>query len=379
MGYRIFISSSDHEASHQYVFIVKNALLQIDDFAVQSISVDDLPDNANRLTMARNLIDEAQVFIGIYGAAYGAIPPGETGSYAELEYQYARGRGLACLIFVPEAARDTDDARQAAFFHHLSRNHIIHYFEDDEMLAAKLQLAVDTHRRLDDRPRLRPPALNFQAVAQDASERESDLFETQVNRAYDLVADDIEALMRRALELHDAQTMVRAQTADQDTDGLITVRPIFGEPIRRRQFDADIFMIMPFRDRFNTVYTDIIRPTVESLNLTIKRGDEFSSTAGVIMQEVWAAIYNAELVIVETTEVNANVYYELGIAHALGKPAILLTQNPNVEAWPFDIRHLRFLVYEDSIGGGQQLQEGLRQSMLWILNDLEEQGNANGG
>ena len=77
--------------------------------------------------------------------------------------------------------------------------------------------------------------------------------------------------------------------------------------------------------------------------------------------------------IVETTEVNANVYYELGIAHTLGKPAILLSQTKNIEELPFDIRHLRFLVYEDSIEGSADLEERLRKTIIWLLNDLEEQ------
>lgn len=376
MAYRIFISSSQHTATeHQYVRLVKNALYRLDDFSVQSISVNDLPDNANRLTAAHRMIDDSNVFIGIYGAAYGTVPEGKTNSYAELEYQYARGRGITCLIFVPAEAHQTEDARQAAFLEHLSRHHVIHKFDDLDTLSAKLKLALNTYRKVNDRPQLKPPALNFSAMAEGVQGRESEAFEAQVNRAYSLIEDDIEALVRRSLELHNAQQTIRKSEAEVDTDGLITVRPIFGEPIRRTQFDADIFMIMPFRERFNNIYNQIIRPAVEELNLTIKRGDEFNSTTGVIMQEVWAAIYNAELVIVETTEINANVYYELGIAHALGKPAVLLTQTTDIEEWPFDIRHLRFLVYEDSISGGQQLAENLKQSIVWLMNDLEEQGD----
>ena len=69
---------------------------------------------------------------------------------------------------------------------------------------------------------------------------------------------------------------------------------------------------------------------------------------------------------------NANVYYELGIAHTLGKPAILLTQEKEPQKLPFDIRHMRFVVYDNTIAGGEQLQKELRKSIVWLLNDLKE-------
>ena len=71
--------------------------------------------------------------------------------------------------------------------------------------------------------------------------------------------------------------------------------------------------------------------------------------------------------------INANVYYELGISHTLGKPTILLTQTKEVEELPFDIRGLRFIVYEDSIVGSQALEQQLRKTIIWLMNDLEEQ------
>jgi hypothetical protein len=112
---------------------------------------------------------------------------------------------------------------------------------------------------------------------------------------------------------------------------------------------------------------------VSELNLTIKRGDDFASLSGSIINEIWAALNACHLVIVETTEVNANVYYELGIAHTLGKPAILLTQEKEVQKLPFDIRHLRFIVYENTIPGGEKLEADLKKAIIWIMNDLKGQ------
>ena len=206
-------------------------------------------------------------------------------------------------------------------------------------------------------------------VEPDAALAEIDPLEGLVNRALEFAADDIEQILGRALELHDARHHVLAK--DQPS-GWLQINPIFGEPLPQSQFQADIFMIMPFRPQYDAIYQNVIRPVTAGLNLTVKRGDDFSSASGSIIQEVWAAINACRLVIAETTEVNANVYYELGIAHTLGKPAILLTQLANVEELPFDIRHLRFIVYENTISGGEKLEKDLQRSIVWLLNDLEE-------
>lgn len=193
-----------------------------------------------------------------------------------------------------------------------------------------------------------------------------------VDQALELAGDDLEAIIRRALEVHEAQRYVMQKNRPQ---GWLSADPIFGPPLENSQFQSDIFMIMPFRERFNGIYESIIKETAADLNLVIKRGDDFASRQGSIIKEVWAALNACRLVIAETTEINANVYYELGIAHTLGKPAILLTQATDIEDIPFDIRHLRFIQYEDSIEGGQKLAGDLRRHILWILNDLKDLPN----
>jgi hypothetical protein len=47
----------------------------------------------------------------------------------------------------------------------------------------------------------------------------------------------------------------------------------------------------------------------------------------------------SRVVICDCTGRNPNVFYEIGIAHTLGREVILITQNP--EDIPFDLRHLR--------------------------------------
>ena len=131
-------------------------------------------------------------------------------------------------------------------------------------------------------------------------------------------------------------------------------------------------MIMPFAQAFSGIYTDVIRPLVKDLGLIITRGDEFNSVNGSIVEEVWSALNNCQFVIAEITGGNDNVFYELGIAHTLNKPAILITQATKPENVPFDIRHLRYIQYENTVSGGAKLRDDLKVNITRLLSDLHE-------
>lgn len=373
MSNKIYVSTNN---DNQYLSAVERALYNINESAISAV-------DSKRHQESRQMIQQSDIFLGLYDADYGTIPAGETASHTELEYQFAMEINKPAILFVMDGPRDIEDERQKAFLKHLMQRHILNKFSDEDDLEAKVKVVLDNYsrskklRRLlppepkfyekSDRPKL--PKLHEESNIADISDED---LESLVDRALGMAEDDIEQIVRRAIEIYSASQQQEQTKLIEDHDNKITVSPLWGEPIRRSQFNSDIFMIMPFRERLNAIYTDVVQPVTAELNLTIKRGDEFSSTRGSIMQEVWAAMNACRLVVVETTEINANVYYELGMAHTLGKPAILLTQTTDVEALPFDLRHLRFIVYEDTDEGRTNLEKNLRQSIIWLLNDLEE-------
>jgi hypothetical protein len=186
------------------------------------------------------------------------------------------------------------------------------------------------------------------------------------------------------LALQDAKTvdLAPASVAPAPVDGrIIPARPIWGEPNKADMFKCDVFMIMPIGRRELEPVWKIIRQAVEGMNLIIKRGDDIRG-AGDIMDEVWAAIYNARLVIGECTkvpnepggspEVNGNVYYELGIAHMLGKQAVLVVQSSN--HIPFDLRSIRHTTYAVTTNGevtwesGQSLMSEIKKFVQAIID-----------
>lgn len=135
---------------------------------------------------------------------------------------------------------------------------------------------------------------------------------------------------------------------------------IFGTPSNNPQFERDIFMMMPINKGFEPVYEDNIKPIAAEFNLTIDRGDDFFTTSSVI-NDIWSAIVASQLVIAECTGRNPNVFYELGIAHTLEKPGILITQN--IDDIPFDVGHLRVIEYEYTPRGVQRLEAGLKKAL----------------
>jgi len=132
----------------------------------------------------------------------------------------------------------------------------------------------------------------------------------------------------------------------------LTVVPIFGSPKRWRKAGwAEVFVLMSFAPELKPVFDDHILPATKSIGVRCERADDFFSSESVI-DEIWSAIYNAQICIADCTGRNPNVFYELGIAHTLGRPCILIAQS--VEDIPFDVRHRRAIVYSYTPRGMQE-------------------------
>lgn len=124
--------------------------------------------------------------------------------------------------------------------------------------------------------------------------------------------------------------------------------------------------MMPFHPNFDAVYTTLQR-TAETAGLRCRRADDIWENPAVI-QDVVSLIDRSSVVICDCTGRNPNVFYEIGIAHALGREVILITQ---AEAdIPFDLRHLRFVQYLNNGEGLNALSARLQPR----LSDLSQHG-----
>ena len=110
---------------------------------------------------------------------------------------------------------------------------------------------------------------------------------------------------------------------------------------------AICFVIMPFRPELNYFYR-LLRAHIEQKfpEVQVARGDDRVIT-GSVLDKIADYIRKADVLIADCSGRNPNVFYELGLAHALEKQVILITSDP-IEQAPADIRAFEFVSYATS-------------------------------
>jgi predicted acetyltransferase len=117
---------------------------------------------------------------------------------------------------------------------------------------------------------------------------------------------------------------------------------------------------MQFTPPYNELFSNVIAPVCQDLGLIAVRADE-TYGPGLIIADIVRDITEAKVIIAEITPANPNVYYEVGYAHALNKPTILIAEKPT--QLPFDVSPFRVLFYENTIGGKAKIEAGLRKHL----------------
>jgi hypothetical protein len=177
-----------------------------------------------------------------------------------------------------------------------------------------------------------------------------------------LKGDELEAAHAKV-----AQLLLGPTQEDLDRKNRIArVNPIFSG--REFLVERDLcFVLMEFKPPYTDIFDHLIKPTVELEGFRcIKSNDIFSMTS--VIEDIWANINKATLVIAEISGNNPNVMYELGICHTVGKNVMMITQNP--DKIPFNFRHMRCYPYSNDIPGGDELKKNIR-SILGHLKSAQ--------
>jgi hypothetical protein len=143
--------------------------------------------------------------------------------------------------------------------------------------------------------------------------------------------------------------------------------PVFFSRITAQQERPRAFVAMQFGEPYDTIYREVIKLGAKDAGFDVLRIDE-TVGPGLIFEDIKREIGEAKVVIAEITAPNQNVFYEVGYAHALNKPTILLAQRGR--ELPFDIRSYRVIFYEDTIGGKPNVEKSLAKHLNSILKDL---------
>lgn len=136
------------------------------------------------------------------------------------------------------------------------------------------------------------------------------------------------------------------------------------------------FVIMPFGKKpvdgvefdFDTVYKDLIKPAIEEIGLECTRCDEIIDT-GSIHFKMFHGIFEADVAVVDITSLNSNVFYELGIRHALNKCVTLIISRAGTNP-PFNIRDLTTLSY--GIDNPEAINQAKQSIQEHVQNGLDK-------
>jgi len=128
--------------------------------------------------------------------------------------------------------------------------------------------------------------------------------------------------------------------------------------------ESTVFVVSEFSNPYDELYNEVIKKICNEYNLKAIRADEFTNT-GLIISDIIKYIVESKIVIAEISPNNPNVYYEVGYAHALNKPTILLAEKTT--KLPFDVSPFRVLFYENSIAGRSKIEEGLKKLIKDII------------
>jgi hypothetical protein len=98
------------------------------------------------------------------------------------------------------------------------------------------------------------------------------------------------------------------------------------------------------------------------VDFSVVRADDICRP-GAIYQDIFNEIVDSDVVVVDIspTEKNENVFYELGLSHALRKPTILLADKSR--ELPFDVSGFRVVFYTDTIRGKGELVKELKKHL----------------
>jgi hypothetical protein len=118
------------------------------------------------------------------------------------------------------------------------------------------------------------------------------------------------------------------------------------------------FVLMPFGQKpagpgatidFDAVYRDVIHPAIDAAELDPIRADE-EKVGGVIHKPMDERLLFCPYAVADLTTANANVFYELGVRHAV-RPGSTVTLASSATQLPFDVNHLRSLIYSLNSAG----------------------------
>lgn len=204
-----------------------------------------------------------------------------------------------------------------------------------------------------------PPQEETPPTPAEAVEALKKSVEEPVDEALEEVKETVEKVMRE--EIEETQGVQEEEEAAEEEPGE-NVAAEAEKPVKRNstadRMRPHAFVIMPFGQKkgadgqiidFNAIYLDLIKPSLERAGFEAFRADE-ETVAGDILTDMFQELLLADLCICDMSIDNANVFYELGVRHAMRKRGIIHIQSGR-SYMPFDVFNVRTIPYHTGKDG----------------------------
>ncbi|EJG0664860.1 hypothetical protein C4G29_RS22630 [Vibrio parahaemolyticus] len=182
----------------------------------------------------------------------------------------------------------------------------------------------------------------------------------KLRESYELkIYDLMERLISNESRWKDTNHLVLSAQEHKSVDKRKSFLAMNGVSDNEKIDKKSVFVMTPYHDTFSHTFRDI-KESCDSIGLNAVRGDE-EHIKGDILTHTLKLISRARLIIANIDGRNPNVFYELGIAHALNKDVILVSSS--LEELPVDIKSQRIIVYKK----GEDLKPLLKEAITKAL------------
>ena len=128
--------------------------------------------------------------------------------------------------------------------------------------------------------------------------------------------------------------------------------------------ENSVFCLMPFNDRYSAIYQAIFY-SCQAANYSCTRSDEVYNP-GNLLRQIVNMLLESSIIIALLDGQNPNVFYEIGIAHSIGKTVLLLANKKNKDEIPFDLKSDRLLLYSNNADLYDKLYETLKNIYVTV-------------
>jgi hypothetical protein len=191
---------------------------------------------------------------------------------------------------------------------------------------------------------------------------------------HDICSECVDVCVDHIYEFGAELPSVNSKLGRQSKDFVaeLGIKPRFSK-VNIAQVEDQCFYLCPFSEPFNSVFRDHVAPTVKGLGLTIKRADDIFGTQPIV-DDIWEGICESSIILADVTGRNPNVMYEIGLAHTIGKPVVIITQS--IDDVPFDLRHYRCIIYSYNPRGIKELEERLIGTLGFLRRSTKEKSSS---